>query len=290
MKKLLITTSLMLLCIGSVFAQSRTGWEEDDLKNRVRALRVERVLWREVWGKWKEQKRELFSESSYDTKGNRVELSIYTNGYPMKRVYSHDAKGNLAEVNYYEFGTRPFGKEEYIYNDTGQLVGKRVSNGIRVKYEYDSKGNKISETVEDLAKDEGPRLVALTDKTIYKYDEMGNLIEAAYFKSDGTKGTHSIFKAHKIVHEYDGKGVQTGTFHYDSDGRLIQKWVRKSEGNKVSTEYTDSSGMLKSKSVSAYEYDSRGNWIKRSGFVIEFKDSKTSEKPTIIEHRIISYY
>jgi YD repeat-containing protein len=256
----------------------------------VRALRVERVLWREASGKWKEQERGLFSESSYDTKGNRVELSIYTNGYPMKRVYSYDAKGHLAEVNYYEFGTRPFGNEEYIYNDRGQLVEKRVSNGIRVKYEYDPKGNKISETVEDLAKDGGPRLVALTDKTVYKYDDMGNPIEATYFKSDGTKGTHPIFKAHRIVREYDGKGLLTGTFHYDSDGRLIQKWARKSEGNKVSTEYSDSSGMVKSKSVSVYDYDSQGNWIKRSDSVIEFRDGKTSEKPTIIEHRIISYY
>jgi YD repeat-containing protein len=290
MKELFITTWVMLLCISPVFAQSRTGWEEDDLKGRVRALRVEQVLWREVRSKWKEQGRELFSESSYDTQGHHVESSIYTNGYPMKRVYSYDAKGHLAEVNYYEFGTRPFGKEEYLYNDKGQLVGKRVSNGIRVKYEYDPRGNKISETVEDSAKDEGPRLVALTDKTVYKYDDMGNLIEAAYFKSDGTKGTHSIFKAHRVVYEYDSKGLRTSAFQYDSDGRLIQKWVRKSESNKVSTEYTDSSGVVKSKSVSVYDYDSQGNWIKRSDSVIEFKDGKTSEKPTITEHRIISYY
>lgn len=290
MKKLLATASLILLCMSSVFAQGKTGWDEDDLKGRVRELRVERVLWRQVWGKWKEQKRELFSESSYDAKGNRAESSIYTNGYPMKRVYSYDAKGNLAEVDYYEFGTRPFGKEEYIYNDKGQIVEKKVSNGIRVKYEYAPKGNKVSETVEDSAKDEGPRLVALTDKTVFKYDDMGNLLEAAYFKSDGTKGTHSIFKAHQIVHEYDSRGLRTGTFHYDADGSLIQKWIRQSEGKKISTEYTDSSGVVKSKSVSVYEYDSRGNWIKRSDSVIEFKDGKTSEKPTIIEYRIISYY
>ena len=70
----------------------------------------------------------------------------------------------------------------YEYDERGNLISETFPNGEKWTFEYDDKGNKISETYPN------------GDKYTYEYDDKGNLISETFPNGD------------KFTSEYDDKG------------------------------------------------------------------------------------
>lgn len=185
----------------------------------------------------------------YNKSGIPVEISYY--GENAKFLYKcsskYDTKDNSVETKI----TTTLGVEVLSYTDflnaNKQFVKKhKVTNDFEIKgyvqYKYNSKGVSVEE---ETYRPEG------TLKNRNVYDDNRNLLEMNRFEQDGTIGYKSTFK-------YDTKNNPTEWVNYEKDG-----------SKKSTTTYT-------------YEYDSRGNWIKR----VIFSDSE----PALVTTREIEYY
>lgn len=185
----------------------------------------------------------------YNKSGIPVEISYY--GENAKFLYKcsskYDTKDNSVETKI----TTTLGVEVLSYTDflnaNKQFVKKhKVTNDFEIKgyvqYKYNSKGVSVEE---ETYRPEG------TLKNRNVYDGNRNLLEMNRFEQDGTIGYKSTFK-------YDTMNNPTEWVNYEKDG-----------SKKSTTTYT-------------YEYDSRGNWIKR----VIFSDSE----PALVTTREIEYY
>ena len=92
---------------------------------------------------------------------------------------------------------------------------------------------------------------SLSDKTTYKYDVKGNKIESNFYNADGS---------------LDGKV----TYKYDEKGNMIEENDYRADG------------ILESKRTYKYEFDTTGNWIK--------KTFTADGKPKELTERVIEYY
>lgn len=92
------------------------------------------------------------------------------------------------------------------------------------------------------------------------YDIKGSKIENAYFPVAGASLT--------------GKEV----YKYDDKGNIIEMTLQ------------DESGMLLSKEVYTYEFDSFGNWTKMTTSVAVIEGGKINFEPTEVTYRTITYY
>jgi TonB family protein len=103
---------------------------------------------------------------------------------------------------------------------------------------------------------EGPRAALETAS----YDIKGSKTENAYFPVSGATLTG------KEVYKYDEKGnIMEMTLH-------------------------DASGMLLSKEIYTYEFDSFGNWTKMTTSVAVIEGGKLNFEPTEVTYRTITYY
>ena len=132
-------------------------------------------------------------------------------------------------------------KEEYTF----QIPEPEIDPNI---YEYDDRGNKISETYPD------------GNKTYYEYDDRNNRISVT--DPDGDKYSY----------EYDDRGNKISETHpwgykysYDYDDRNNKISMTDSDGDKYSYEYDDRNNMISETDSDGYktswEYDDRNNKI-----------------------------
>jgi hypothetical protein len=98
-------------------------------------------------------------------------------------------------------------------------------------------------------------------------------------------------ESNRIVNKYDEKGNKIEWALYTPDGKLNSKHnaVFDAKGNEVEAvaEHPDGSKTYISYS---YEFDSKGNWIKRVDAVKEAKDGKKAYVPHYVQYRTIKYY
>lgn len=134
-----------------------------------------------------------------------------------------------------------------------------------------------------------------TGKTVYTYSG-GKLISAAFFSPSGAKAVAPIgpcLHAHRVVYEYDKEGRLIRMVSYEINGTVKTTWnylyndkgfrqeeSREDVWSKVTTSFT-------------YEYDPKGNWIKKVSKVVQQPKSGPFSRPferTTITNREITYY
>lgn len=203
--------------------------------------------------------------STYDVKGNEIERVFYelmdpTSPYA-RLVHAYDAKGNIIKTT--------------EYNPDGSIFGKTV-------YTYRTKRNKTVVTSHNY-----DTLAELTGKEVSTFDAKGNKISDVSYYDDG-----SI--RHKETYTYDAKGNIAEMGYYDPHGpdTATVIYTCNDRGNVTEEVWYNANGSFRGKTVYTYEYDSAGNWIKRSNFrqVAHTKSAKPALKPEGVTCRTITYY
>ena len=198
---------------------------------------------------------------SLDPLGNRTEYKIVQpNGSAAdeKYLYKYDTNGNrVAEELYHK--TSLISRNENAYDDQRRLITQVIYNpdgtvSSRISNSFASDGKPLERVRHD-----GD---LLTYRVRYTYDSKGRLTEletvGSYVEIDSNS---EGYVTGKVVYVYKGKDYPKEALTYNQDGSLRDKVV--------------------------LEYDSTGNWIKRTRLVRAATTRK--EVPVHVEYRTITY-
>ncbi len=203
-------------------------------------------------GTWSVQGRKPSSITYFNEKGNYTE-----------RI-SYDSQGNPFQITMY-----------------GYIDDRRVSNSKAARHEYDPPVMALPK-----AKSEEP--VKKSDSRYeysfeYKYED-GKLTEKQMVFSNSKKGM-------KYVYNHNGNQIEE--LVYTTEGELNQKYLVTLDENGYEIEKT-SYGVTKiypdRKYRYKYEFDEKGNWIKKTTFTETFEKGSASFKPSSITYRTITYF
>jgi hypothetical protein len=259
MNKLVGPVLICLIVTCSAAAQKKTDRENDRLIGPVKSVRVETAKLVNKSERWIERGRELERVISYDSQGNMTKQTIYTDRPTVTEIeYRYDKDGNRSE-NILSEG--PPGASSSLG------IGRTDGGGAR---------------------GDGDRRVASSVRRVFKHDADGNRIEETMYRSRGTSGRiiSGIFN-----HIYDQKQQRIETTLSDP-ALVVNKWVHTydDKGNVLETaKYTRGGYLLIKESYMFYEFDSRGNWIKKTSSKLEDR-KKSYFRPEEVTYRMISYY
>ena len=184
------------------------------------------------------------SSKKYDTRNNLVEETSYSgsNGKTSidSFIYKYDAKGKIIEKTKYNNGKFSL-KFNYKYNSKGSLVEELtfLNNGvlwIKQIFKYDLNGRPMERIQYVNGK--------LQWRVNYKYDTIGNIVEEIDYRT--INGISTTAKKLNI---------------YDKNGNKIEII---SSGE---TKFPLATSNKKYKETEKYEYDERGNWVKKISYV-----------------------
>lgn len=163
MCKLLALLSCGLLAFVAIDAQVKLDRDRDGLRGPVRIVQVRRMPVTSENGKMTEGLLVLSHAVSYDTVGNRTELTLYDDTGVLSRriVYTHDAE-------------RKKRNGMMVYNTANVMVRK-------VNDTYGSDGFKVQSTIYDYDEDGTP-----SRKRVLTFDAFGGLSKVADYTADGT--------------------------------------------------------------------------------------------------------
>lgn len=256
MIKLVATLLLNLVFTCPVVAQIKPDREIDRLIGPVKSVRVESAKLVSRSERWVEKRRELERTISYDSQGNMAKQTIYTDRPTVTTIgYRYDKSGNRSE-NITSEGPPGASSSYRAYGDSDR--GGSTGDGDR-------------------------RAISLA-RRVFKQDAAGNRIEETMY------GRGSVISG-VFYHEYDQKEQRIGTT-LTSAGRVINKWVHTydDKGNVVETAKYTEGGYLLRKEAYAYEFDSTGNWTKKTISKLTDRSNKPYFRPEEVSYRMISYY
>ena len=270
----------------------------------------------ELKGKVKSMKESVYTAVLKDGKVEKNKLHH-------QETYSYTETGQLTEGSWpdkdgLEMNVECYYDEQHALKERG-IKGKE--NYVKVKYEYDAKGNLILES--EFAKDG-----SLNHKTVHVYDEAGQLREESEYRDSSVfmekiayaydKSGHLVEKivfnsANKVEGKttfiYNDKGQKTDEILYDHEGQINRYEYSYKEKGKLAvllqyskpgkletrTVYTynengyvteeahyNANGTLEHKHVFRYTIDDQGNW--KSMIVME------NDKAKMVVERQIQYY
>jgi hypothetical protein len=191
---------------------------------------------------------------------------------------SHEAhyneQGNLVKSVLYSSAGLPSNITVYGYID-----GARVSSSGSIRYESSPAGIAVP------AAKERPRDPRYDLKYEYKYDDKGRLSEQLLYGNDGRLNSRRVYKR-------EGARLEELNY-YDEEGRpgMRSLAMLDASGNESEQIYFDSP--LKgwqSKYTHTYEFDARGNWVKRTTTKTSIVNGVSKEDSTYITYRTITYY
>lgn len=203
-------------------------------------------------GTWSVQGRKPSSVTYFNEKGNYVERDLY------------DSQGNPFQITMY-----------------GYIDGKRVSNSKMTNYEYSPPIMALPKgKVEEIVKKADPNYEYSFE---YKY-ETGKMTEKQLVFSNGKKGL-------RYVSNYDGNQVEK--LVYTEKGELNQKYLvtLDKDGNEIEkTSYGVTKIYPDQKYRYTYEFDEKGNWIKKITSKETTENGVTSFKPSSVTYQTITYF
>lgn len=235
-----------------VIARLTTDAEDDGLKGKVKKIVRESE---DLSGSSAGQGRKLSTIEYFDEKGNYVKRESY------------DYRGNPSIITVY-----------------GYLDGKRVSKSGYISYEY----NPPPPPPAAPNPDEKPKPKPdprFTFSYTSKY-ENGKLVEDQLVSNRG-------LPLNKTVYKHDDNQIER--LVYTSEGSLNQRYVSvlDKNGNTIEeTNYDQSKQKYRGdrKYIYAYEFDEKGNWIKRTTSQEVTENDEKILKPWYITYRTITYY
>jgi len=189
-----------------------------------------------------------FSITTYNEKGNQL------------REESYDFKNNLVQITVF-----------------GYLDGGRVSASKFIRREYDTLPL-VRRGVLSSNKEMDPRY---QHRFEYKYDEKKRLIEQTDLLSNG-----EFVKRH--VYKYEAK--QKEELVYSETGSLTYRelYILDDKGNEIEDINFEPDGSVNWKISYTYEFDSHGNWTKRTMNVLSDRDRLI--EAASVDLRTITYY
>jgi hypothetical protein len=292
MRRLSAALTFTFLLFFSAVAQEKSDREKSNLLGPVRSVRLETVEYKDETlkqsvGTWE------VSSVTYDEKGNELErFSSLQGTFTGKEVRTYDAKGNLiAVVVSNEEGVH----ERRVYAYEGGKLISIVS--------YDADGKVDSKQFNSYGKDglllEEKYFIGgkIFGKTLFKYDSVGNLSEVAFYAPNGAKALALIGPcrgAHRVTYAYNEQRQPIKKSSYETNGELKYRWQYSYDSKGlVTSESNEYLSAPKQTSVYAYEYDSRGNWIKKiatTDFGPKVPGQLAPRSTASVTSREISYY
>ncbi|MFH1118560.1 MAG: hypothetical protein V1775_01970 [Bacteroidota bacterium] len=189
--------------------------------------------------------------NTFNTTGNKVEdIKFKADSTIDKRfVYTYNEKGNRQELN--------------VFSADNLLT-------LKVIYQYDLQGNLL----EDISYDGTGQI---GKKIVYLYDEYGNVMEENIYNPDGVL-------RQKYRYNYSNENNRTETSLHKGSGELERRitYKRDEKGNETEENTFSFDGSLLFSSTNLYEYDKKGNWIKKTNY--------SNNKPVSITERKILYF
>lgn len=272
---------ILTLTLSNCFNQNDDNdWTKKNLKGNIKSYTEFSYKAEEILGKIKKGKRERLNtidkQVKFNKSGNIIEENYYnSNGilYSTRCIYTYNNVGNNTEIN------------EYISD--GSLV-------IKMIFKYDKKGNIIESNTYN---SDGKTIIG---ETTYKYDDKGNEIENKAYSINGdlfTKGLTEYYGSTVENYTYGQHGdlYSKITYIIDDDGNNIEWKMENPDGslnNRITSKYDDgnliesnhynSDSSLKTKMIFKYNFDEKGNWIKKIDF--------DNEIPKYILERKYEYY
>ena len=250
-----------------------------------------------------------------DENGSRIEYKVIgSDGAPDSRfTYKYDAKGNEIEYRYY-FHTGLLGgitastydergnqtsqiaygrdgsiqwKVSSIFDGEGNRIERLQYEGDRLRYKitcrYDEKKRILEEETMEfnpLPDYELPRSHApVPGKVLYTYDDEKRTKEVATYGPGGSL-------KNRIAYTYDDKWNEICRTSLKPDGTPNDIELRFYENtNEPGSKFL---GSLSGKPLVEIEYDSHGNWIRKTYLIQSGKDGKPQRQ--WIEERVITYH
>ena len=194
----------------------------------------------------------------------RVSFDTYNEQGNKLRSEWHDYRGNLDRIGVY-----------------GYIDGNRVSRLGKITHEYNPPPIYLGPAPGAAVKKPDPRY---DQKLEYKYDEKKRLIEETHFKSNGDISARHVYK-------YTGNQKER-LLYAGVEGSPYSRSVATvdDKGNDVEVTLFNQDGSVRFKETNAYEFDSQGNWIKRTESRIVTKDGREQRTPSSVFYRTITYY
>ncbi|HEX8399529.1 MAG TPA: hypothetical protein VF644_18990 [Pyrinomonadaceae bacterium] len=207
------------------------------------------------------------------------ELEESSGNRKLSDVMSFDERGNFLERDY--FDSR--GNVDSI-NMYGYIDGKRVVKSKYISHDYDPPAPpplKKTETGDPVKKADTRYDYSFQ----YKYAN-GKLTERQLISNTDELVTryvynHSNDKIEKLVYSKNGDLNQKFSVALDKNGNVIEEVFF---GLKNADIYGDS------KYFYTYEFDGRGNWIKKTATGELIRNGKVSAIPKYVKYRTIIYY
>lgn len=186
----------------------------------------------------------------------------------------YNEQGNLVKKELYDYRGNPLDITVYGYVD-----GDRVSSAKSIKHEYNPPPMAAPAGAQSQKRDR-----RYSSKYKYKYDEKGRLVESESYGNDGRLWMRYV---------YNFKDNQVEELVYASDGSLNQRYLSTldEKGNEVErTDFEAGNGSVRNKYSYEYEFDSRGNWVKKTTKRWRTKEGQSSFVPAYVTYRTITYY
>lgn len=190
------------------------------------------------------------SEIEYDESGNVLKVTFYdgNDSIEERTETEYDSNGNELIKNFYNSKGNLYQYIEWEYDSAGNCTKEECYNLVldKVKYlytwDYDANGNKIKWYKNDSLYFE------------YEYDASGNRIREVEYLSDGR-----INKDWSMEYDSAGNRIKKEAFEEDAGGTYYDRyiWEYDSNGNEVVVDYSSSFAMYRDEK----EYDEAGNCI-----------------------------
>jgi len=302
----------VVLCLGCTFvllatALAETDRERDGLIGPVGAVCEIHTHGSEIG---------MRTATYYDVRGNKTHATVHTSDGQVyaRSIYTYDSAGRLTgEDVWLPLSDSVDGwRTVYTYDAQGRLAEKAEhwrSGDLRIKttYLYDSNGHKIEEVRDDLTY---PQDVQRTRRT-YRYDDAGNMIEQARYGANGppTERETYVYDAHgrrsstsiyeadgsllvRYKHVYDARGNKIEQANSGEDGIVFIRWISTYDAHGNMTRHVAQfpDGSSSWEEVGTYEYDSRGNWTKRTWSESLPGEAGSQSESAQITTRAITYY
>lgn len=274
----LLSFILFVTCFAiSATSQTNTDWKLNQLKGKVKSFTLlENYRYKKEgtfteWGILNNKKYTFDNAGRYT---EYVELTK-TGSLYYKIKYTYQTKEKKATISYFDKDEKPTVKKLWSYNSKGQIIEmldytKDNKADWRYVYTYNTNGNRVM--MESLRPDS-----TLYSKTTYRFDAKGNetgyLLETPGYANSSRK------------YSYDEKGNKTEEIWLDGKNEVVFRFVRLYDANGNVTEELKYKGPDKQvdKTTWKFEYDTKGNWIKRTQYTSDGVEFDIAE-------RTITYY
>lgn len=275
-----------IVCTSEAAGTTKSDKERDGLIGPVQMIIEESGTQTEGAVIWKQA-------TTYDPTGSMTEFKVASGKVggqveTGKTIYERDSKGRIT-------GSKSFGgdgvlqeKTLYAYDKSGNQIEQAIydkDGNLKFKFvhAYDADGNRV-ETKSYL------RDGSLKSKSIYTYDSKRNMNSMSSFK-DCTSDQRCKL-AYRADNKYDERDHLAETVIYKAGGSLDERraHIYNVGGHEQEMIVYNADGSIREKEIYPYEYDSVGNWIKKTTTKTVSKEGKLVPEPPHIVKRTITYY